>query len=104
VPVTDLPPAVQPLLDGKLRTYDPSVAFVNPQMDNFKQTAQPMNCFELDAADEGALYRILDGNGWVPHPPDQPEAPFALNWYGWAGGPIYVMPVYPHGQPVLWGG
>jgi hypothetical protein len=31
----------------------------------------------------------------------EPTAPLALDWYGWAGGPIHVMPVYPHGQPVL---
>jgi hypothetical protein len=109
VSVASLPSAVQPLLDGNLRTYDPSVAFVNPEMDAFNSTSDgtplgPMDCFELTAAEEAALYQLLDANGWIPHPPDQPEAPIRLDWYGWAGGPIYVMPIYPHGQPVLWGG
>jgi hypothetical protein len=101
--VASLPPVVQPLLDGRLRTYDPTIAFANPEMDAFTRSVQPMDCFELTTAETARLYRVLDANGWVPHPPDQPEAPL-LEWYAWAGGAVIATPIYPHGQPVIWGG
>jgi hypothetical protein len=109
VSVDGLPPAVQPLLDGKLRTYDPSIAFTNPGMDVLARSPEgaplpPMECFELTAAETAGLYQVLDANDWIPHPPDQPAATLALDWYGWAGGPIHVIPIYPHGQPVLFDG
>jgi hypothetical protein len=61
-----------------------------------------MDCFELTAAETSTLYQMLDAYGQIfnkgPHPNPQ----------GWDGFFAYgrvtlnAVPIYPHGQPIIW--
>jgi hypothetical protein len=109
VSLTFAPRAVQTVLSGKHHTYDPSIAFTNPGMDVFARTSDggpvPMDCLEVTAAEEAALYQLLDANGSIQHDTLVARSPSSLSWRaGWTGEQINATPIYPHGQPVFFGG
>jgi hypothetical protein len=121
-----LPASAQALLSGKQRTVDPKIGWSasSEPMSGYLQMfaelelAFPSDCFEVTAAEASTLYQILDANGLISHDgsPTTPSAgtpPSA--WFGGSrfaeirGGQYSVPqissePIYPHGQPVRWGG
>ena len=120
-----LPASAQALLSGKQRTVDPNIGWSSEpmgfsfQLDAERELAFPSDCFEVTAAEASTLYQILDANGLFSQPgswpgPSAGTPPSGLDagmraaevrpgaWY--SSAQISSEPIYPHGQPVPWGG
>jgi len=96
--VDRLPDAARVLLAGKRHIYDPNIGVRHW----WPEPLPLMDCFELTTGETAALYEVLDAGGLVDH--DGP--PGMLDWFARAGvgDLLLAMPVYPHGQPVIFGG
>jgi hypothetical protein len=122
-----LPASAQALLSGKQRTVDPRIgwpASSEPmpgylQMLAEMELAFPSDCFEVTAAEASTLYQILDANGLISHDGSATTPSAGTPPSAWVaggsrfaeirGGPYSVAqissePIYPHAQPVRWGG
>ena len=111
--VDDLPAPVRAVLDGKQRIYDPSIGTAHW---DFPAAVGMTDCFELTAAETATLYQMLVANGLIKK--DQETIRGAQGWdrvfvYGnvptgpdnpWGNMSFVPEPIFPHGQPVNWGG
>jgi hypothetical protein len=88
------------VLDGKQRTYDPSIGTAQW---GFVAPGTRTDCFEVTAAEASSLYQMLDANGQIFEKGDP-------NAQGWDGVFVYgrvsfsPTPIFPHGQHVIFGG
>ena len=89
-----LPMSAQELLRGKERTFEPNIGTAP-----WWGPLQPMDCFEVTAADASALHEILDTT-------IDPDPPGMVGWFANVGQSRWItaVPIYPHGQPVVSGG
>jgi hypothetical protein len=122
-PSAQLPASAEALLSGKQRTVDyrigwssdPTPGGVRSDM----ELAFPSDCFEVTAAEASTLYQILDANGMINHDASPTTQGAGTPPSAWTGGGsrfaeirgqpaslahISSEPIYPHGQPVFWGG
>ena len=120
-----LPASAQALLSGKQRTVDPKIGWSSePMPGDLEMVAElelafPSDCFEVTAAEASTLYQILDANGLFSQPGSWPGPSAGTPPSGWIAGSrvaelrpgawysvphISSEPIYPHGQPVPWGG
>jgi hypothetical protein len=123
-----LPADAQALLSGKQRTVDPKIGWsassepMPEYLNMIDEMARlfPSDCFEVTAAEASTLYQILDANGLISHDASPTTPSTGTPPPGWfAGGSRFAElrpgasysvphissePIYPHGQPVRWGG
>jgi hypothetical protein len=93
--VGELPEAARQLLDGPLRTYNPSRSFVRTAAADGAWypgglvPGQPTECLEVNTADKSALEQILNVQGTSP--------------YTWPSSTVTpaAFPIYPHNQFVV---
>jgi hypothetical protein len=99
-----LPASAQALLTDKSRTCD----YVNAgnahwDLGPFRLGGVSTECFELNAAELAAFSASLDPNTLI----DDPDTLTAGSWHIEVDGRdaiLNALPIYPHGQPQLWGG
>jgi hypothetical protein len=92
-----LPASAQALLTGKRRTCD----YVNAgnahwDLGPFRLGGVSTECFELNAAELAAFWASLDPNTFI-------EGSSHIEVDG-RDAILNALPIYPHGQPQLWGG
>ena len=92
-----LPASAQALLTGKRRTCD-DVNAGNAHWDlgPFRLGGVSTECFELNAAELATFWASLDPNTFI-------EGSWHIEVDG-RDAILNTLPIYPHGQPQLWGG
>jgi hypothetical protein len=100
-----LPAPAQALLRGRQRTYDPTIGTAHwwPPDKPPTEAAPPMECFEVTNEESSTLYRIFEAEGLTDLGHLFPQ--------GWAAtiardsqDGLQATPIFPHGQPVIFGG
>jgi hypothetical protein len=102
--VVELPEPVRAVLDGKQRSYDPSIGTADWEFPGTASGQRGMtDCFELTAAETSTLYQIIDANGFIGQDPIQG----AQGWvrvFRYRDLSFAPEAVFPHGQHLIWGG
>jgi hypothetical protein len=101
--VDELPEPVRAVLDGKQRSYDPSMGTADWEFPGTASGLGMTDCFELTAAETSNLYQIIEANGFIGQDPIQG----AENWvrvFAYGNLSFAPEPIFPHGQHVIWGG
>jgi hypothetical protein len=92
-----LPASAQALLTGNRRTCDyENDGNAHWDLGPFRLGAVSTECFELNAAELAAFWASLDPNTFI-------EGSWHIEVDG-RDAILNALPIYPHGQPQLWGG